>query len=70
LKDCKTFSEVLNDLEACEIKEIDAIEQKFFDPDTDEEILPVYIQSETSIKIAEWEEGKGIISEQTAKPAI
>lgn len=43
LKDCEYFTEVLKDFEACEVKDIATIEQKYYDPITDVEILPTKI---------------------------
>jgi hypothetical protein len=63
LKDCEYFKEVLQDFEACDSKEIDTIEQKFYDPLTDVEILPTKIINQviSSKQVVTIVEGKEVI---------
>jgi hypothetical protein len=51
LKTNPTFAKALTDFEACKVKEIDTFEHKFFDPITDEEILPTVVPASSKKKM-------------------
>jgi hypothetical protein len=60
LKDNKIFAEVLKDFEACELKDINTIEQKFYD-EKDTEITPVKETIQISEMVATQVLEKGVL---------